>query len=86
MAPARDPFLDMALKPAEDLTETEQQFLLENSFHAHPPRMIYRYPRYGELWAMFRGAGYDAIRAERMFQMQDYSDLQVLSQLAWWSK
>ena len=47
---ARDPFLELALKPAEDLTEAEQQFLLDNSFHAHPPRMIYRYPRYGEIY------------------------------------
>src|ERR1700694_4683441 len=47
---ARDPFLDLVLKPAEDLSEHEQQFLLDNSFHAHPPRMIHRYARYGEIY------------------------------------
>src|SRR5213594_4007639 len=34
---AHDTFLDVALKPAEDLTEVEPDFLLANSFHAHPP-------------------------------------------------
>src|SRR5262252_9262531 len=29
---AKDPFLEVALKPAEDLTEIEQAFLLWNSF------------------------------------------------------
>ena len=33
---AVDPFLLAALKPAEDLTEAEQGFLLQNSFHADP--------------------------------------------------
>src|SRR6266436_1014764 len=47
---AVDPFLIAALKPAEDLTEAEQGFLLQNSFHADPRRLIYRYPRYGELY------------------------------------
>jgi alpha-amylase/alpha-mannosidase (GH57 family) len=47
---AVDPFLIAALKPAEDLTEAEQGFLLQHSFHADPHRLIYRYPRYGELF------------------------------------
>src|SRR6476619_5389290 len=46
---AKDPFLQVTLKAAEDLTEAEQGFLLQNSFHADPTRLIYRYPRYGEL-------------------------------------
>ena len=48
--------------------------------------MIGRYPRYRELWDMFRGAGQDAMRAARMFQAQDFTDLQVLSQLAWFDE
>src|SRR5499427_7482421 len=54
---ARDPFLELALKPAEELTPDEQEVLLANSFHAYPPKMIYRYPRYGEI--------YDAWRAQK---------------------
>ena len=50
---ARDPFLEAALKPAESLNEQEIRFLLHHSFHAHPGRMIYRYPRYGELYERY---------------------------------
>jgi alpha-amylase/alpha-mannosidase (GH57 family) len=82
---ARDPFLELALKPAEDLTENEQQFLLDNSFHAHPPRMIYRYPRYGEIydgWRAHKGRSSN----RRYFAAQEIRDLQVLSQLAWFDE
>jgi alpha-amylase/alpha-mannosidase (GH57 family) len=82
---ARDPFLELALKPAEDLSESEQQFLLENSFHAHPPRMIYRYPRYGEIydaWRAHKGRG----TTRRYFGPQEIRDLQVLSQLVWFDE
>jgi len=47
---ARDPFLDLALKPAEHLTEDEREHLLQHSFYSDPAHMIYRYPRYGELF------------------------------------
>jgi alpha-amylase/alpha-mannosidase (GH57 family) len=75
---ARDPFLACALKPAEDLTPEEQAFILRNFFMAHPVRMIERYPRYGELFA--------AHRANAAFATQDFRDLQVLSQLAWFDE
>ncbi len=80
---AIDPYLQVALKPAENLTEAEQDFLLRQFFHAYPPRMIYRYPRYGELYdaaTAHRGAG------RRLFSTQEYRDLQVLSQLAWFDE
>src|SRR5438270_1899072 len=48
---ARDPFLAIALKTAEALTPGEQVFILRNFFMANPARLIYRYPRYGELYA-----------------------------------
>ena len=76
---------ELALKPAEDLTEDEREFLLQHSFHADPARMIYRYPRYGEL--------FDALAARRtesgarnLFGAQEFRDLQVLSQLAWFDE
>lgn len=75
---ARDPFLACALKPAEDLTPDEQAFMLRNFFMAHPVRMIQRYPRYGELFA--------AHKANAAFAPQDFRDLQVLSQLAWFDE
>jgi alpha-amylase/alpha-mannosidase (GH57 family) len=82
---ARDPFLDLALKPAEALTADEQQFLLDNSFHAHPPRMIFRYPRYGEIYEVWRAhKGHSSRR--QYFGAQEIRDLQVLSQLAWFDE
>jgi len=81
---ARDPFLSIALKPAEDLTEGERAFLMRHSFYSDPQRMIYRYPRYGEL--------YDAWQAQkqsgswRLFGAQGLRDLQMWSQLAWFDE
>ncbi len=79
---AADPFLDMALKPAENLTDTDRGFLLRHSFYADPQHMIYRYPRYGEL--------YDAREAQKhsgaFFGPQEFRDLQMWSQLAWFDE
>src|SRR5579864_6247289 len=83
---ARDPFLDCAVKPAESLTEAEQEFVLRYFFQANPGRMIYRYPRYGELYDAWQKAGRNSQRARRTLSTQDLRDLQVLSQLAWFDE
>lgn len=83
---ARDPFLEVAAKPARDLTSEERRFALQYLFQANPVNMIGRYPRYRELWERFRGAGDSPERAERYFQEQDFTDLQVLSQIAWFDE
>ena len=83
---ARDPFLDVAAKPAKDLTSSERHFALQYLFQANPVNMIGRYPRYRELWDHFRGAGGSLERAEKYFQPQDFTDLQVLSQIAWFDE
>ena len=75
---AIDPFLQLALKPAESLNEGEKAFLLQHSFYSDPQRMIYRYPRYGEL--------YDASRAHGLAAAQDFRDLQMWSQIAWFDE
>jgi alpha-amylase/alpha-mannosidase (GH57 family) len=75
---AVDPFLQMALKPAESLTEGDKAFLIQHSFYSDPERMIYRYPRYGEL--------YDASRARGLAAAQDLRDVQMWSQLAWFDE
>src|SRR5438552_3900011 len=80
---ARDPFLDVAAKPAKDLTSDERRFALQYLFQANPVNMIGRYPRYRELWERFRSSGESPDRAEKYFQPQDFTDLQVLSQIAW---
>jgi alpha-amylase/alpha-mannosidase (GH57 family) len=83
---ANDPFLNVAAKPAQDLTVEDRRFALQYLFQANPINMIGRYPRYHELWERFRGAGDSPERAERYFQPQDFTDLQLLSQLAWFDE
>jgi len=83
---AADPFLECAIKPAEELTEAEQKFVLKYFFQANTGRLIYRYPRYGELFEAWQKSGTDPDRARRLFAPQDYRDLQVLSQLAWFDE
>src|SRR5215831_11863511 len=76
---AADPFLQMALKPAENLSDADRAFLLRHSFYSDPHHMIHRFPRYGELfdaWNAQRAAGI-------LFGVQEFRDLQVWSQLAW---
>src|SRR6266536_4219063 len=76
---AADPFLHMALKPAESLTDSDRAFLLQHSFYSDPERMIYRYPRYGELFNSRR-------KASGRFGVQEFRDLQMWSQLAWFDE
>ena len=60
-------------------------FLLHHSFYSDPPRMIYRYPRYGELFDAWQRAEEPAARAA-VFGAQDFRDLQMWSQLAWFDE
>ncbi len=83
---AFDPFLRAALKPAEDLTEDEQAFVLQYFFHANPSRMIFRYPRYSELYYAWQSSERNPKRAKRLFGVRELRDLQVLSQLAWFDE
>src|SRR5882724_6150423 len=83
---AQDPFLQVAAKPAKDITPEERRFALQYLFQANPVHMIGRYPRYRELWALFRGSGNSPEPAEKYFQPQDFTDLQVLSQIAWFDE
>src|SRR3954447_3385736 len=81
---AVDPFLQAALKPAESLTESDRDFLLQHSFYSDPQRMIYRYPRYGELFDAWRAQKRPGARS--LFGIQELRDLQMWSQLAWFDE
>jgi len=72
---ASDPFLDCAVMPAEDLTESQRVFMRRYFFQANLERVIYRYPRYRELY-----------ESRDRFTVGDFRDLQVLSQLAWFDE
>jgi len=82
---AADPFLRVAVTPAEELSDEDQEFLLNYSFNL-TPRMIGRFPRYLELFDAWMVSGRRASRARRMFGQRDFLDLQVLSQLAWFDE
>ena len=72
---ARDPYLELSLKPADALSDTDTAFILENFFHAQRQRMIDVYPRYKELIEQ---------RGHRSpFSTDDLRDLQVWHKLAW---
>ncbi len=80
-----DRFLDLSRKPAAELTEEEQRFILEWFFLANPERMIKPFPRYYDLLAK-RGAHVkesDWPAAQKRFRLQDYLDLQVWFNLVW---
>src|SRR5208283_2088264 len=83
---AVDPFLRVALKPAESLTEAEQEFMLRNFVPLNPSRSVARFPRYLELCQAWRAADRNVERARRQFGVRAFRDLQVLSQLAWFDE
>jgi len=82
---ARDPFLECAAKPAESLTDAERGLILDQFFHANPVRMIRRFPRYAELYEA-RQAQKDPAYSRLGFAAQEFRDLQILSQLAWFDE
>src|ERR1700678_2675726 len=83
---AQDPFLKVAAKPAADLSHQERLFVLQDLFQANPANVIGRYPRYRELWERFREHSFSPEKAEKYFQPRDFTDLQVLSQIAWFDE
>ncbi|HEX2368867.1 MAG TPA: glucodextranase DOMON-like domain-containing protein [Acidimicrobiia bacterium] len=61
--------------PAEDLTLGQRRFVVERFFDVNP-RIIDRFPRYGELAAM-------RTMPPEVWEDEDITDLQVLFNLAW---
>jgi alpha-amylase/alpha-mannosidase (GH57 family) len=82
---AVDPLLECTLKPAAELTEAQQNFLVRYAF-LFTQQLIQRFPRYSELYSEWRASRNHPARAARLFSTQDLADLQVLSQLAWFDE
>src|SRR5271155_5675090 len=78
---ARDPYLDLALKPADALTASERIFLLQQFFPL-APRLLQTSSRLVELYELREAQG-GLETALRRFSPQDFRDLQVLSQMVW---
>lgn len=70
-----DTMLDLSLVPASELTEDQKESILAKFFWAHPESVIGQYPRYRQLLELHR--------ASQTLREQDYRDLQVLANLAW---
>lgn len=80
---ARDPFFEVASRPASELDFSEKLFAIQYLFQANLDKMIGRYPRYRELWQKFRSRPEEAARLVPQLSSGDITDLQVLSQIAW---
>ena len=78
-----DPWLDLARKPAEELTPGEGDALLRSFFLARPETMIVPYPRYRQLWQLRGTAGHEPAAAR--WTPSQLRDLQVWFHLAWTS-
>lgn len=83
---ARDPLFDIIAKPAPDLSPTEREFALANLFQSNLQNMIGRYPRYQELWERFQSLSGTPAKAAPLLKNSDFTDLQVLSQIAWFDE
>jgi alpha-amylase/alpha-mannosidase (GH57 family) len=82
---AIDTFLDMSLKPTNELTSNEKVFILENFFLANWDNLIKPFPRYFDLLQKrgTRISGSDLKKTLNYFSHSDITDLQVLFNLAW---
>jgi alpha-amylase/alpha-mannosidase (GH57 family) len=72
---ATDTMLDLSLIPAAELNDDQKESILAKFFWAHPDSVIGQYPRYRQLLELHR--------ANQTLREQDYRDLQVLANLAW---
>ena len=75
---------EVAFKPVESLGDADRRFLLESAFQLNPQNLLNRYPRFRELYEKSRST--DPATAVRLLSAQDWLDLQVLSQLAWFDE
>jgi alpha-amylase/alpha-mannosidase (GH57 family) len=81
---AKDLYWVLAEVPAEELTDEQKEFILTRFFDANWDNIIARFPRYEEL-LLKRGGTDDAAIASAMknFTAQDFRDLQIWFNLAW---
>src|SRR6266567_9646572 len=82
---AREENYRIAFEPVNHLTVAEKARLLVFAFQLNRDNLLNRYPRFSELFERVRSFG-AASAAARRLTAQDYLDLQVLSQLAWFDE
>ena len=76
----RESWFETAFTPAESLTAAQKAEILLRAFQVNHENLMARWPRYVELYQQSRAAGDEAATN---FSLNDWRDLQTLSQLAW---
>ena len=80
---AKDRYWVLAEKHPSELTNEEKQFVLERFFDANYDNLIGKFPRYEELLERRQAIDTRTLDGINSFSEQDYMDLQVLFNLAW---
>ena len=83
-AGTRDSYWLLAEKPVDELTDVDKRFILERFFDVNWTNIIARFPRYQEL--LEKRGGFEAQDIEKSletFTDQDFLDLQIWFNLAW---
>jgi len=81
---AKDLYWVLGEKPATTLSESDKRFILERFFDVNWTNIIAKYPRYQALLDKRGGADEESIQAALVsFTDQDFLDLQVWFNLAW---
>jgi len=82
---AKDPWRELIAKPASEFAHHDKEFALKYLFQANHTHQVGRYPRYLEL--LDKRVRYKSVDlAVPHFGVQDFADLQILSQLAWFDE
>jgi alpha-amylase/alpha-mannosidase (GH57 family) len=78
-------YLELARKPAGDLTDEDKVFVIQHFFLGNRKTMIEPHTRYRSLFekCIDLGCEHKVLAALKGFKTQDYLDLQVWSNLAW---
>jgi alpha-amylase/alpha-mannosidase (GH57 family) len=81
---AKDRYWVLSEKPASTLTEAEKRFILERFYDVNWTNIIARYPRYQALLDKRGGTDEESLQAAlNAFTEQDFRDLQIWFNLAW---
>ena len=75
-----EPWFELAFAPADSLEPQQKREVIERAFQVNE-NFVRRWPRFAELQAQVRSAGVESCVAR--FDLRDWRDLQLLSQLAW---
>ncbi len=82
---ARELPYELAFKPIQEMKAADREQLVSYAFQINHENLLNRYPRFRELYDKAYAGG-QRPKASRLSNPQDFVDLQVLSQLAWFDE